>query len=122
MAPLGLEAIRDALEDVLDGMADDGELFMGKYELYNSFSEARPSGGQGIVQFARWTSGKRDVAIKARSIAWLPALYTPITDVFLGTDTQRAPVLSSHPVRSNPACTLFNWMVPDASCESRQER
>lgn len=63
------EATREALEDALDDMCDDGELFLGKYELYSSMTEARPGGGQGIVQFARWPAANRDVAIKVRPLA-----------------------------------------------------
>ena len=55
---------RDDLEDALDDMCDDSNLFLGKYEVRSSLATARPGGGQGLVQFARDGSHDCDVAIK----------------------------------------------------------
>ena len=61
------EEQRDALEDALDDMYDEGQLFLGKYEVRSSMHVPRPGGGQGLVQFARDPGQNADVAIKVSS-------------------------------------------------------
>lgn len=56
--------VSTSLDDALEDMHDADELFLGKYQLYSGDQVARRTGGQGMVAFARWPAGNRDVAIK----------------------------------------------------------
>ena len=64
---------RDALEDALDDMSDEGQLFIGKYAVRSSMEVSRPGGGQGLVQFARDQAHNTEVAIKVYLVERLPS-------------------------------------------------
>ena len=64
---------RDALEDALDDLSDEGQLFIGKYAVRSSMDVSRPGGGQGLVQFARDQAHNTEVAIKVYLVERLPS-------------------------------------------------
>ena len=54
--------MKHELHDVLDSMHYDEEWFWGEYRVLSGFE--RREGGQGVVQFMRWTRTDEPVAVK----------------------------------------------------------